>query len=222
MTKKTETNSVYRHGHGRPTPKSAETRSRIIEGALHTVENEGIEAVRTRKIAEMAGVNLATLHYHFESKEALLLAVLDSLIEEMVGQFRSKIDENASDEDRVENLIRTIWAVVERSREKQIAQIELTLYALRTQGSEWIAARQYNAFLSAYKSVLIRNKKLSDDDAERIGLAISRFVLMGVDGLILQAFALGDQKATRVTVEAFIIAAKDYVNRLSLDIGAPR
>lgn len=213
MTKNTSSSESVPAGR-RSTPKSAETRARIIDGARQTLETHGIEAVTTRKIAATAGVRLAALHYHFENKEALLLAVLDDLVEDMAVSFRAELGGTLEGEERIERLIRSIWRYVRRTRNKQIAQIELTLYALRTRGSEWIAAKQYDSYIRVYKDLVV-DGTLAEEEAERIGPAMARFILSGVDGLILQAFALRDDAAAEAAVEAFILASRMYYRFLT-------
>ena len=65
--------------------KGERTRAQIIEGAVRALAEVGVLGVTTRKIAAAAGVQLAALHYHFQSKSELLLAVLDWLIGEITS-----------------------------------------------------------------------------------------------------------------------------------------
>jgi TetR/AcrR family transcriptional regulator len=57
--------------------RSAETRARILDAALHEFSANGLAGARTEQIASAAGVNKALLYYHFESKEKLYLAALE-------------------------------------------------------------------------------------------------------------------------------------------------
>ncbi|HEX5322471.1 MAG TPA: TetR/AcrR family transcriptional regulator, partial [Capsulimonadaceae bacterium] len=59
---------------------------RLLEAAYELVAEVGVGGLRTRDIAERAGVNLATVHYCFESKEALLSA----LYEFIIARFRAE------------------------------------------------------------------------------------------------------------------------------------
>lgn len=170
-----------------------------------------MEALTTRRIAGAAGVRLATLHYYFASKESLLLAVLEDLIADMDLAYRGTVPLPDEPEERVEALIRTSWRYIQRTREKQIAQTELTLYALRTKGSEWLAARQYNAYLDFYAHLVFEDE---DDDLRRIGRAVARQILIGIDGIILQSYALQDLSASNDDVEALIIAMRGYLRRM--------
>ena len=54
-----------------------ETRAGIIDAARSRLLSEGHNGISTRKVADTAGVPLSQLHYHFRSKQGLLLAVLE-------------------------------------------------------------------------------------------------------------------------------------------------
>jgi AcrR family transcriptional regulator len=56
----------------------AGTRSAIVEAARARLLAEGHNGLSTRKVAETAGVPVSQLHYHFGSKDGLLLAVLEA------------------------------------------------------------------------------------------------------------------------------------------------
>ena len=171
----------------RSTPKSAETRARIVEGALRALEHHGIGEATTRRIAAAAGVRLATLHYHFDSKDAVLLAVLDALTLELTHALAATPDAGRTLDGRIGDLIRAAWTYAEQTRAKQIVQYELTLYALRRKGQDWLAARQYEAYVSAYAAAL---GGAAEPDLGAAALShLARFILAGIDGLILQALA---------------------------------
>ncbi len=57
----------------------AETRRGILRAAEASFATAGFVGATTRQVAARAGVNVATLHYHFGNKEKLYRAVLDSV-----------------------------------------------------------------------------------------------------------------------------------------------
>jgi AcrR family transcriptional regulator len=61
---------------------SVDVRDRILDAALALFARHGYHGTTTRRICERAGVPLGSLHYHFESKEALYAAVLESMLRE--------------------------------------------------------------------------------------------------------------------------------------------
>ena len=55
-----------------------DTRLRILAAAKSVLLDVGYANLSTRGIAEAAGVPLSQIHYHFGSKQNLMLAVLDT------------------------------------------------------------------------------------------------------------------------------------------------
>jgi AcrR family transcriptional regulator len=62
-----------------PLPLSA-TKERIFQVAEELFAQKGFEGTRTRDIAEQAGINISTLHFHWKSKEDLYAAVYQNLL----------------------------------------------------------------------------------------------------------------------------------------------
>jgi len=64
---------------------STDDRKRAIGAAVRSLIAElGFEGLRMRDIAERVGINIATLHYHVPSKEALIKLLTTSLADEFV------------------------------------------------------------------------------------------------------------------------------------------
>ncbi|MGB8621845.1 MAG: helix-turn-helix domain-containing protein [Paracoccaceae bacterium] len=59
-------------------PRSADTHARILEAAYRGFYREGFMRVSMDDIAETAGVTKRTLYQHYDSKDALLAAALES------------------------------------------------------------------------------------------------------------------------------------------------
>ena len=190
--------------------KSDLTRAQIIQGALQALEKMGVIGATTRRIAAEANVQLATLHYHFESKSALLVAVLETLINDIARRLR---DERPGPElnldQRIEDLIYGTWRSIMRTRSRQIVQYELTLYALR-EGEQWFADQQYEAYLRLYKDNLVSSRPGKQPLSSSDYASLARFILAGVDGLILQELARPNRIRSNQAVEALIFGAKQY------------
>jgi AcrR family transcriptional regulator len=80
--------------------KSVRTRLRpevrrqlIVEIAFKAVADEGLEGLRTRNIAKLAGINSATLHHYFPTKEDLVAGVALHL------EHRLRSEKSQSSED---------------------------------------------------------------------------------------------------------------------------
>lgn len=63
-----------------PRRDAVRNRARLIEAAAHTFREEGL-AASVNAIAGHAGVNVATLYRHFPTKDALIVAVVEAVLE---------------------------------------------------------------------------------------------------------------------------------------------
>ncbi len=87
-----------RSGHTR---RGAAQREALVRAAFDLIAERGFEGLRTRDIAARAGVNIATLHYYFATKEDLIRGVVDALVKrfrtqkapELAAQPRSPLVE---------------------------------------------------------------------------------------------------------------------------------
>ena len=78
------------------TARGGETRLLLLQAAQAIMQTEGFAELSTRKVAAEAGVPLSQIHYHFGSKEGLMLALLDHLDAEVLGRQRGMYDADLS------------------------------------------------------------------------------------------------------------------------------
>jgi AcrR family transcriptional regulator len=78
----------------RPQQRSLATRGRLVGAALELFAARGFEGTTTRAIARRAGVALAALPYHFETKEALWRAAADHIF----GLLRERVAARARED----------------------------------------------------------------------------------------------------------------------------
>src|SRR6266849_759592 len=64
---------------------SERRRKELVLAAFHLLAEHGFEGLRTRDVAAEVGVNIATLHYYFPTKEALIRGVVGHAM----GRFRT-------------------------------------------------------------------------------------------------------------------------------------
>ena len=61
---------------------TGDRRAAIALAARQLIVEKGVEGLRTRDIAERVGINIATLHYHVPTKEALISLVAETMKDE--------------------------------------------------------------------------------------------------------------------------------------------
>ena len=64
-----------------PSASTQERKRTLVKIAYDLIATKGLEGLRTRHVAEAAGIDSGTLHYHFSSKEALIQGVVAYLIQ---------------------------------------------------------------------------------------------------------------------------------------------
>jgi AcrR family transcriptional regulator len=81
-----------------PTRTDVSTEERLLRAAEELFAAHGVEGVSLRTIMNAAGANVASVHYHFGSKEALLEAVVRRRLDDVTGARNSVLDELADAE----------------------------------------------------------------------------------------------------------------------------
>lgn len=178
----------------------------ILEAAIRVLARDGLAQASTRKLAAEAGINQATLLYHVGSKDELLLDVLREMMRQTRAIAIAAAEEDLSLREAIANSLRAFWGHVEATPKLQIMQYELTLYALRNPEAAWLAREQYRGYCEVVKGVLCAA-------CEREGVAcaipldaLARFIVGGLDGLILQFVSDQDVARARCDLESLIAA----------------
>jgi AcrR family transcriptional regulator len=107
-------------------------RDRILAAAVGQIAREGIDGVRIARIAMEAGVSPANVHYHFETREALLAEALEYSYAQ-AGDVRLETDlpEEASHAERLQSMIDQCLPTSPSLREDWVLWVELWLRAVR-------------------------------------------------------------------------------------------
>jgi len=167
------------------------TASKIIEAARACLLADGYAAMSTRKVADQAGVPLSQIHYHFGSKDDLILGLLRSenegLLErqtEMYGQDvplwkRWEIACDYFDEDLASGYVRVLQEMTAAGWSSEVLAKELSgIYGA------WFAL-----LASVARDAEERGLSLGGFTAEEIAALVSAsfvgaesFILVGLEG----------------------------------------
>ena len=97
-------------GAGRPRDERGSGRQRVLEQAAWLFLRHGYRETTLRDIASAAGMKAGSIYYHFDSKEQLLAAVLDTGIERITRSFTETAAAMGPDVDAPERLHRHLRA----------------------------------------------------------------------------------------------------------------
>ncbi|GAB5470513.1 MAG: TetR family transcriptional regulator C-terminal domain-containing protein [Rhodospirillales bacterium] len=89
-----------RRAPGRRQERKLQNRRKLIEATIQLISEVGISGVTVSRVVERAGVSRGLINLHFETKEAMLLEVLDSLTGEWGAAWQEEAQEPSDDPAR--------------------------------------------------------------------------------------------------------------------------
>ena len=184
----------------------AERRAEIIAAAIRVLSRDGITETTTRKIAAEANVNQATLRYYFGSKDDLLFAVLQEMMRRTREIVRAGTPRDCGLHEAISRSLKAFWAHFEAAPELEIMQYELTLYALRHQDSAWLAKQQYDGYCAVVETLLQHGFEAAGQTCAVTYSELARFVIGGLDGLMLQFISDRDTQRAQRDLDHLIAA----------------
>jgi len=169
-----------------PASRAADRRHALVAAAFGRIARDGFEGLRTRDIAADVGVNIATLHYYFPTKEALIRAVIGHAMH----RFTATMPAEGSPGEQLHTHLRTLGRLLKEDHELWAVMGELVLRAPRDPHLEHIV-RETDEFWHRKLSELIRRAAAAgeidptlevDDTAALIVVALKGVSLPSVAG----------------------------------------
>jgi AcrR family transcriptional regulator len=192
-----------------------ERRAEIITAAIRVLARDGIAETTTRKIATEASVNLSMLRYYFGSKDDLLFAVLEEMMQTTREIVRKAAATHHELRQAIADSLTAFWTHVEQTPELQVMQYELTLYALRNPDSAWLAKQQYDGYTTVIATLFEEAYAAAGQTCNIPFSDLARFVIGGLDGLILQFISDRDPERARHDLSHLIHAVITLAERVS-------
>lgn len=110
-----------------PAQPKEDRRQALIRAAFNQIAERGFEGLRTREVAGEVGLNIATLHYYFPTKEALIGGVL----EYAMRRFQSTLAPHGSPSNQLRNHLRAVRDLLLNEPELGTVMAELALRSSR-------------------------------------------------------------------------------------------
>jgi len=186
-------------------PRGAARREALLDAVLRLVAEVGVDAVTHRRVAEEAGLPLASTTYWFESKEQMLTAALERAADRDIDRLRAFVDETPAHAPDPPGL--AVSAIlgpseepaeatpsgaannpIQTSRGWLLATYTLMLEAARRPALREVTTRWTDAYLETLPPLLAAaGSRRPRSDAE--------LLLAATDGLLVDQLATGDVSA---------------------------
>jgi AcrR family transcriptional regulator len=178
-----------------PARSKDDRRQALVEAAFNEIAERGFEGLRTREVAAEVGVNIATLHYYFPSKEALIRGV----VELSMQRFRSTLAPHGSSAGQLRNHLRAVRQLLRAEPRLGAVMAELALRSARDPAIAGIMEETSDAWHRIVRGLLgraareghLRPELDSDDVAAIIVATLASMTLPAMAGAARTDQALG-------------------------------
>ncbi len=138
-----------------PAPTRSDRRSELVLAAYRQIGQRGFEGLRTREVAAEVGVNIATLHYYFPTKEKLI----EGVVQHAMQLFRSTLEPHGSPADQLRNYLRAVRRLVREEPELGAVMGELALRSSRDPALGRVMEQMYGVWHRTVRGLLRRAVK---------------------------------------------------------------
>jgi AcrR family transcriptional regulator len=154
--------------------RARQTVEAILEAVVRLLKREGVAALTTNRIAEVAGVSIGSVYQYFPDKRAIFIALHQRHIEQIDRLVEAKLFEHAA--SPLDTLMRAmIEAMVDaHTVDPELFELMATEVPHRADGTRDFATRLHGAFRLAIQS---RAKELKKErDLDKVVFVVTNMV----------------------------------------------
>jgi TetR/AcrR family transcriptional regulator, fatty acid metabolism regulator protein len=163
-------------------------RERILDAAVRVFARKGFHATRVSEVAKAAGVADGTIYLYFESKDHLLVSLLEHRIERLLEYLERELPRAPSASHRLQRIIELQLGLLEGERD--LAEVVTVIFRQSAKLMKEHGAPKFNAYLDAIARVIAEGQatgELRDDVTPHVA---ARAVFGALDGISM-TWALG-------------------------------
>jgi AcrR family transcriptional regulator len=123
-------------------PAHLHRRQALVEAAFRTIAAKGFEGLRVRDVAAQVGINPATLHHYFPTKEDLIQAAVGYTMERLRSWMVEKAGDAGSPRERLHHHLTELHALMGTQPELFTVLVEVTLRARRTASATFLITQR--------------------------------------------------------------------------------
>ena len=184
--------------------RARQTVDAVLEAVVRVLKREGVQAITTNRIAEVAGVSIGSVYQYFPDKRAIFAALHQRHIQEIDRLIESKLVEHAG--SSIDELIRALVEAMIDAHTPDPELYELLMAQVPHQadgthgcGTQDFAVRVHGAFRLAISAGMPELKKRGDLD--KVVFVVTHMVEALSHGAVLRrppGLSLSDAKAESV------------------------
>ncbi len=133
---------------------SEERKDQILEAATRVFTQRGFDEARMDDIVEEAGLSKGALYWYFESKEALITAIVDRVFDWETAHMRAIIESEESAPGKIEAIIAITVQDLGKMKPLMPILFEFWSLSLRKESVNQAIKRYYQRFLDLIEPVI--------------------------------------------------------------------
>jgi AcrR family transcriptional regulator len=170
--------------------KGARTRARILDAAVRCLAEGGLDEVRINRVARVARVSTASVHYHFATREQLLAEALEASFQ-VAGEVRLSTKYGSGPVvDRLRRKVEASLPYPDHRTTEWGLWVELWLRAVREPALRDTAIEVYRQLHRSMRDLIVEGAERGEYTADDPD-GIADRTLAAIDGFGLRAL-LGD------------------------------
>ncbi len=176
--------------------KGEETKERIKNASLGLLHRRGYKSTSINDILDSSGIKKGTFYFHYESKEKLVVEVLDKALVKYDDQIKSKVKHQAASEQIID-MIEAIKAYhIDDGTSKGciFGNMALEIGHNDSNVSEFVAG-VFNKWENRFEKLLFEAVNNSEMKLKESAQIFSRVILGLIQGGLMQSKISGDQVA---------------------------
>ena len=182
-----------------PTPRGARSMQRILDAAARLIGDAGFEGATMKAVARAAGVSKGLLHYHFQSKEHLLIEAQRATFRQIHLRFEERFEQGEGGVPTAIDALDALWGSIRDMRDWAPFMVEAWSLAGTTAG----VREHLDTFYAEAEELLETGiRRAFGDDVDKLMVPPERLVQMvrtGLHGLTVElALAQGAEDLARI------------------------
>ena len=173
-----------------------QARNAILKAAWRALARDGYEKITTRRIAEMAGVNVATLHYYFGTKESLLSEASRFALQDTEKRLRKAMEQEQTSAAALESLFAEVWRGVQE--QPGALRYDLVVRGFRDETAREDVLAIYSGYRRLVEQLVERHLREGGTLSTGVtATGLSYYLLSAIDGVLLQHVLTKDDIAAQ-------------------------
>ncbi len=167
-------------------------RQDLVVAAYLAIAGQGFEGLRTREVAAEAGVNVATLHYYFPTKESLIRGVVDHAM----SRFRSTLAPSGEPVGQLRDHLRAVRKLLLDEPELGAVMAELALRSSRDDTIRDLLVETFQAWHTTMRGLLRRGVRGGELRSELDTPGVAAIVISTITATmfpVMNATSVGDE-----------------------------